>query len=171
MRIFQPIISGSLNVSGSVTATSFTGSLFGTSSWASNATTASYLTGVVASASYAFTASYVNGNVAYIGGALYQTKTTSIGTGTNTIFTFSTGTTSFTSAFVDYYISDGINARSGQIQVAYLASQVVFNETATMDIGNTDNFVWNVVMSAADLNVNSVVASGTWDIKLIVRTI
>jgi hypothetical protein len=40
-----------------------------------------------------------------------------------------------------------------------------------MDIGNTDNFVWNVVMSGVNLNVNSVVASGTWDIKLIIKTI
>ena len=35
-------VTGSLNISGSVTATNFTGSLFGTSSWARNATTASY---------------------------------------------------------------------------------------------------------------------------------
>ena len=152
MRIFQPIISGSLNVSGSVTATSFTGSLFGTSSFAS-------------------TASYVSASTAYIGEALYQTKTTSIGTGTNTIFTFSTGTTSFTSAFVDYYVSDGASARSGHIQVAYLSGQAIFNEIATMDIGNTDSFVWDVVMSGANLNVNSVVTSGTWSIKLIIKTI
>jgi len=35
-------VTGSLGVSGSVTATSFTGSLFGTSSWASNAVSASF---------------------------------------------------------------------------------------------------------------------------------
>jgi hypothetical protein len=35
-------VTGSLNISGSVTATNFTGSLFGTSSWARNATTASF---------------------------------------------------------------------------------------------------------------------------------
>lgn len=39
MRIFQPIVTGSLTVSGSVTAIDFTGSLFGTSSYA---ITASY---------------------------------------------------------------------------------------------------------------------------------
>ena len=39
MRIYQPTITGSLNVSGSVTAESFTGSLFGSSSYA---LTASY---------------------------------------------------------------------------------------------------------------------------------
>ncbi len=35
-------VTGSLNISGSVTATNFTGSLFGTSSWANNATSASF---------------------------------------------------------------------------------------------------------------------------------
>lgn len=42
----------------SVTSTSFTGSLFGTSSWALNSLTASYYGGSVVSASYAATASY-----------------------------------------------------------------------------------------------------------------
>ena len=44
MKIFQPIVTGSLNVSGSVTAHSFTGSLQGTASYA---LTASYLAGYV----------------------------------------------------------------------------------------------------------------------------
>jgi hypothetical protein len=61
------IISGSLIVTGSVSATQggFTGSLLGTSSWASNAVTASYVTGSVhtstnpaLSASYALSSSY-----------------------------------------------------------------------------------------------------------------
>jgi len=51
-------VTGSLNVSGSVTATNFTGSLFGTSSWANNVITASYVLQAV-SASFATTASYV----------------------------------------------------------------------------------------------------------------
>jgi hypothetical protein len=54
------IVSGSLYVSSSVTASvfsgSFTGSLFGTASWAQNAVTSSYILNAV-SASYAFTAS------------------------------------------------------------------------------------------------------------------
>jgi len=50
-------MSGSLDVSGSVTAQGFTGSLFGTSSWALNAITSSYSL-TATSASYALTASY-----------------------------------------------------------------------------------------------------------------
>ena len=56
-------LTGSYGLTGSLTATSFTGSLFGTSSWASNSITSSFITasnviGTVTSASYAITASY-----------------------------------------------------------------------------------------------------------------
>jgi hypothetical protein len=47
-----------IQTSGSVKASSFTGSLFGTSSWAQNSSTASYYGGSVTSASYAATSSY-----------------------------------------------------------------------------------------------------------------
>ena len=58
----------SLSVSTSITATSFTGSLQGTSSWANNAISASYFSGSISnsvSASYALTASFVR-DVAYV---------------------------------------------------------------------------------------------------------
>jgi hypothetical protein len=58
-------ITGSVNVSGSVTATNFTGSLFGTASWAvsaSQALTSSYVLNAV-SASFASTASFVQNAV------------------------------------------------------------------------------------------------------------
>jgi hypothetical protein len=49
-------ITGSLNLDGKATLTDLTGSLFGTSSWAQNASTASYVLNAISS-SYAFTAS------------------------------------------------------------------------------------------------------------------
>jgi len=55
-------LSGSYGLTGSLTATSFTGSLFGTSSWANNAQTSqtsSYVLNAI-SASYSQTASYLN---------------------------------------------------------------------------------------------------------------
>lgn len=172
MKIFQPVISGSLNVSGSVTATSFTGSLLGTASLAS---TASYFGGSVTSASYASTASLVNGSVnvstAYIGGALYTTSTSNSVAANTTVFTISTVGT-YTSGFIDYHVTDGgTNARSGQIQIAYVGGQVVYNETTTQDIGDTSGFQWNVLMSGSDINLEAIVSSGTWNVKLIARVI
>jgi hypothetical protein len=129
----------------------------------------------VVSASYAVTASSVNVSVnvasAHIGGALYNT-TIQPGVSTNsTIFTISTVGT-YTSGFIDYHVTDGgANARSGQIQIAYVGGQVVHNETATQDIGNTSGFQWDVVMSGSDINLDSIVTSGVWDIKIIARII
>ena len=61
-------LTGSYGLTGSLQATSFSGSLFGTSSWATNSVTASYITSSnvqgpfgadsILSASYALTASY-----------------------------------------------------------------------------------------------------------------
>lgn len=133
----------------------------------------------VVSSSYAInstnavTASLVNGSVnvatAYIGGALYTTSTSNAVSTNSTIFTISTVGT-YTSGFIDYHVTDGSgNARSGQIQIAYVGGQVAHNETATQDIGNTSGFQWDVQMSAGDINLESIVTSGVWDIKLIAK--
>ena len=66
-------VTGSLGVSGSVTATNFTGSLFGTASWANNVITASFATNA-GSASYALTASFAlnaGGGGGAVSGAAY----------------------------------------------------------------------------------------------------
>ena len=148
---------GNLVTSGSVQAYSFTGSLFGTSSWAQNAVTASHVN------------SGVNVSTAYIGGALYTTSNSNAVSTNTTIFTISTVGT-YTSGFIDYHVTDGgANARSGQIQIAYVAGQVTHNETATQDIGNTSGFQWDVQMSGSDINLESIVTSGVWDIKLIAK--
>ena len=156
----------SLNVTVGVTG-SFTGSLTGTASYAIQALTASYTS----------TASLANGTVnvtqATIGisgaPALYTTNKAIVSAGTTTVHSFSSG--SYQGAFVDYIISDGVNARAGQIQTIFLGGQLQYNETTTMDVGNTDDFVWQVAVSAIDINYNSVVASGTWTTKLIIRTV
>lgn len=125
----------------------------------------------------ATTASLVNGTVnvtqATIGisgaPALYTTNKATVTAGTTTVHSFSSG--SYQGTFADYTISDGVNARAGQIQTIFLGGQLQYNETTTMDVGNTDDFVWQVAVSGIDINYNSVVASGTWTTKLIVRTI
>lgn len=73
MKIFQPTISGSTSTTGSLTITGsirvsegITGSLFGTSSWATNTLTASYILNAISS-SFATTSSYaLNGGVTSI---------------------------------------------------------------------------------------------------------
>jgi hypothetical protein len=124
-------VTGSFNVSGSVTATNFTGSLFGTSSWANNAISSSYaLTASYAyystsashaefstSASHAVTASYaetsqLTNNAYFAQGILGADQ--SIPSGTDEIIQFidqydpqgwwDGGTYKFTPTVAGYYI-------------------------------------------------------------------
>ena len=145
--------SASLTVNGNVWATSFTGSLFGTASWAVNATTASLVNG------------NVNVTTATIGNTTYATISTSAGAGTTSIY--SVPNTTYSSIFVDYSINEGTtNARAGTIQVISVGTDINFTETTTMDIGNTNDISWNVYLSGAYINFDIVNAGGSsWTIK------
>ena len=150
------ILSGSIASLDSLTVTNgITGSLFGT---ASN----------TISASYAATASLANGSVnvtqAVIGNTTYITVNETATIGTTTIH--SIPTSSYSSTFIDYVISDTINSRAGNIQSVWLGSDVNYTETATMDIGNTVDFDWDVVIAGNDIKVNSIVTAGSWNVKI-----
>ena len=147
------ILSGSVASLNSLTVTNgITGSLFGTASWAVNATTASLVNGSV------------NVTQAVIGNTTYITVNEITTTGTTTIH--SIPTSSYSSAFIEYVISDTINSRAGNIQSVWLGSNVNYTETATMDIGNTVDFDWDVVIAGNDIKVNSIVTAGSWNVKI-----
>jgi len=75
MKIFQPIITGSLNVSGSVTAISFTGSLQGTASFASTASFAPDYVLTSVTSSFATTGSNrFNGNQTITGSLIISSS-------------------------------------------------------------------------------------------------
>ena len=144
------ILSGSIASLNSLTVTNgITGSLYGTSS-------------------YAATASLVNGSVnvtqAVIGNTTYITVNETVITGTTTIH--SIPTSSYSSTFIEYVISDTINSRAGNIQSVWLGSDVNYTETATMDIGNTIDFDWDVVIAGNAIKVNSIVTAGSWNVKI-----
>ena len=150
------ILSGSIASLNSLTVTNgITGSLFGT---ASN----------TISASYAATASLANGSVnvtqAVIGNTTYITVNEIVTTGTTTIH--SIPTSSYSSTFIDSVISETINSRAGNIQSVWLGSDVNYTETATMDIGNTVDFDWDVVIARNDIKVNSIVTAGSWNVEI-----
>ena len=147
------ILSGSVASLNSLTVTNgITGSLFGTASWAVNATTASLVNGSV------------NVTQAVIGNTTYITVNEITTTGTTTIH--SIPTSSYSSAFIEYVISDTINSRAGNIQSVWLGSNVNYTETATMDIGNTVDFDWDVVIAGNAIQVNSIVTAGSWNVKI-----
>ena len=135
------ILSGSIASLDSLTVTNgITGSLFGTAT------------------------SNVNVTQAVIGNTTYITVNTTVTTGTTTIHSIPTA--SYSSTFIEYVISDTINSRAGNIQSVWLGSNINYTETATMDIGNTTDFDWDVIISGNGIKVNSVIAAGSWDVKI-----
>jgi hypothetical protein len=140
-------VTGSLNISGSVTATNFTGSLFGTSSWATNALTSSFANSVFD-----------------IGIAEFNSTSSTTTAGTTAISSIATG--SFTSAFYNYTISSGSNARAGQVMSVWSGSTVRYTEVTTTDIGNTATASFAVAISGPNVRLNFT-APGVWTVKSI----
>ena len=128
--------SGSVNVNGSVTATNFTGSLFGTASWASNAITASYVLNAVSasfatsasyslSSSYALTASYAK-NIE-VSGAITNVDYIDFDTSVN--FTNTVGRLGWDSG--DYNLQLGLTGSNVQLAMGEQMYQYVFNAEGT----------------------------------------
>jgi hypothetical protein len=136
-------ITGSLNVVGA----GITGSLFGTSSWATNALTASY-------ANSPFD----------IGIAEFNSTSSTTTAGTTTVSLIATS--SFTSAFYNYTISSGSNARAGQVMSVWSGTTVRYTEVTTTDIGNTATASFAVAISGPNVNL-SLTAPGVWTVKSI----
>ena len=146
-------LTGSYAITGSLTATTFIGSLNGNATTATSATTASLVNG------------NVNVTTATIGNTVYATIGTTAGAGTTSIYSVPNST--YSSIFVDYAINEGTtNARAGTIQVISVGSNLNFTETTTMDIGNTNDISWYIYLSGADINFEIINAAGaSWTIK------
>ena len=126
------IILGSLVVTGSTTSTlGFTGSLFGTSSWASN----------VVSASYAATASYINFNIFQI---TTGSITASVNTAPNNLFLIQSGSnvylnissSSNTTLYSDLFVIKNFTTQKPVLTVSQ--SIVQFATQSTIPIGITE---------------------------------
>ena len=132
------------NFTGSLSSTQFTspsitGSLFGTSSWAENAQTASYYGGNVTSASYAQTASYINPlnqNVIITGSLKVSGSLTEIG---NTVLTGSLTLSSGSALRINngFYVDGNRQFNYGQFSSATTQSGSA-NTAYSMKFDTTD---------------------------------
>ena len=129
---------------------------------AANATTASYVLNAVSS-SFAATASYANSQFD-IGIAEFNSTSSTTTSGTTAISSIATG--SFTSAFYNYTIASGSNARAGQVMSVWSGSTVRYTEVTTTDIGNTATASFAVAISGPNVNL-SFTAPGVWTVKSI----
>jgi hypothetical protein len=185
----QHSLTGSLNVSDSIT-----GSLFGTASFATTAsiaisasfaTTASYALNAGAGSGFPFSGSAViTGSLLVSGSGLTVTgslstlgtlnlnnarfDSTSSITPAGAIIVSSNATGSFNSAFYNYSISSGSNARAGQIISVWSGSTIRYTEVTTTDIGNTNSALFAVGISGANVQLQFT-SSGVWSVRSIVN--
>jgi hypothetical protein len=78
-------------------------------------------------------------------------------------------TASYDTAFYDYSIRSGSNARAGQIMAIQSGSSVNFTETTTTDFGDTTAVSFTVIVSGSNMVLTGSAATGSWTTKCIIR--
>ena len=82
---------------------------------------------------------------------------------------YSLPTASYDTAFYDYSIRSGSNARAGQIMAIQSGSSVNFTETTTTDFGNTTAVSFTVIVSGSNMVLTGSATTGSWTTKCIIR--
>jgi hypothetical protein len=161
MRIFQPIVTSSLNVQDTVTAVAFSGSLYGTASWAISSSNAINAINAQSSSNFIVT------NTLKIDESETNIHTVlSTIVGSNNLYTIPTG--SYTAAFGKYTIYNGTNARAGDFMTVWNDTlPVVYTDTSTTDIGNTSDISFTATIVSGEIQVNADALSSGWYVKML----
>ena len=142
-------VEGNISASGTVTANAFVGDGSG-------------LTNIPAGTT--FTNISASGHISaseFVGGQ----GNPDVDTGTETVAT----ATGATAAFFDYVAKNGTNLRAGTVTSVTDGTNVEFNEVSTVDLGDTSDIKFSVVLSSGDLLFKATVLSDNWNIKALVR--
>jgi len=124
-----------------------------------------------ATASYAVTAtsaSYSNNFVVANQLTIDQTLTDyhvvpSSAAGENNMFNKSTG--SYSSAFFKYTVSNGSNARAGEVMAVWNGGSVQYVDNSTSDIGNTSGVTAEAVVALGSIQFNLNTVDSGWKLK------
>jgi hypothetical protein len=84
---------------------------------------------------------------------------------------YSLPTSSYDTAFFDYSVRSGSNARAGQIMAIQSGSTVNYTETTTVDFGSTSGVSLGVFVSGSNMVLTGSTPTSGWVIKTIVRGI
>ena len=84
---------------------------------------------------------------------------------------YSLPTASYDTAFFEYSVRSGSNARAGIIMAIQSGSAVNFTETTTTDFGSTSAVSFTVIVTGSNIALTGSSTSGAWTIKTIVRSI
>jgi hypothetical protein len=99
------------------------------------------------------------------------TTTKLVTTASGAFTLYSLPTASYDTAFFEYSIRSGSNARAGSIMAMQLGSTVNFTETTTTDFGSTSAVSFTVIVTGSNMALTGSSTSGAWTIKTIVRGI
>ena len=84
---------------------------------------------------------------------------------------YSLPTASYDTAFFEYSVRSGSNARAGTIMAIQSGSAVNFTETTTTDFGSTTAISFVVVVTGSNMALTGSSTTGSWTIKSIIRGI
>ncbi len=102
--------------------------------------------------------------------SLFQYGTnTDVDTGTETVITIATG--SYRSAFFDYVVVSGSNARAGTVMAVWNGTTAEYTEASTTDIGNTTDLNLVAGISGANVVLQARALSDNWSVKTLARLI
>jgi hypothetical protein len=90
---------------------------------------------------------------------------------TGSFMIYSVPTASYDTAFFEYSVRSGSNARAGTIMAIQSGSAVNFTETTTTDFGSTSNLRLSVVVTGSNLALTGSSATAGWTVKTIIRSI
>jgi len=106
----------------------------------------------------------------YLDPMLITTKKVTL-TNSGSFTVYSLPTASYDTAFFDYSIKSGSNARAGQIMAIQSGTSVNYTETTTMDFGSTSGVSLGVFVSGSNMVLTGSAATTAWVIKTIVRSL
>ena len=106
----------------------------------------------------------------YLDPMLITTKKVTM-TNSGSFVVYSLPTASYDTAFFDYSIRSGSNARAGQIMAIQSASIVNYTETTTTDFGSTTAVSFGVFVTGSNMVLSGSATAGSWTIKAIIRGI
>jgi hypothetical protein len=106
----------------------------------------------------------------YLDPMLITTKKVTL-TNSGSFTVYSLPTASYDTAFFDYSVRSGSNARAGQIMAIQSASSVNFTEVTSSAFGTTTDLALGVFISGSNMVLTGSAATSAWTIKTIIRSI
>ena len=121
-----------------------------------------------ATASYAETASYSTNFIVANTLTIDQTLTdyhtvASSAAGENNMFNRATG--SYSAGFFKYTVTNGANARTGEVMAVWNGGSIQFTDNSTLDIGDTSGVTAAAVIAASSVQFNLTTATSGWRLK------